>query len=943
MVCQGCGTANPDTVRFCGQCGRALSDSDRTVSIFGGTPDAAAGATQFIPPQTTAGIMSPPPDPTMGATWIGPNAGLSGVLPPGSPFGSRYRIEKLLGEGGMGAVYKAYDVELGRTVAVKLVRPELSSSPLVMQRFKQELLLASKISHKNILRIHDIAEWNGVKFITMAFVEGCDLAGLMEKEGKLSIDRALKFTRQLCLAMEAAHEVGVVHRDLKPQNILIDKDDNTYISDFGLAKSLETEATQMTRTGQILGTPRYMSPEQVEAMDTDHRSDLYSLGLIIYEMFTGELPFRGDSAMQLMYQRVTSEPKDPRAVRPEIPEYIGNMILKCLQKDPANRYQSAREILNDLDAQQAPVIPPSRSSVGNQTISIQLPRPSRRGTFLTIWGILVALAIPFIVPSLRHRIFHTTPAVPAILYRIAVLPLNSEDSMKFVADGISDAIAAKLSNLQGVYVASSSMVATASAAHKDDASLAKALGVNVLVKGTVQSSQDDLSVLIQADNVTRPNGGLLNKEFKGKQKDLMAVEDDIFNSLTDKLTIKLTSDEQARTMRPTEKVDAYEKYLHGQDLLKGQQTVPNFQNALQLFKQATDADPTFALAFAGMADAEMHLYDQTKDPGLLDQAQVAAERAQSLNRNLPEAYVALGNVDRYKGRTEESLAQLQRALALAPQSDEALVRLGLAYLQADKQTEGIDALIKATKVNEYFWGNYAQLASAYFKLGRNDEAIAAADHVIALEPNRPTGYAFKGATLLREGKWNEAVPLLQKANELRPSAQAVSNVGTAYFFAGKYTEAQKMFEQAVKLSPNDATYRGNLADAYRASNQRDKALAEYDEAIKIAFKAYQTNPQDAATLGNLAIFYAKKGDTQQALTFIRRARTLNSKANALMYKEATIDAIAGENKEALDMLGQALRNGYSLEEANSDPEFRSLRQLPEYASLQKEIASKPKK
>src|ERR1035438_5323968 len=244
MVCPGCNADNPASVRFCHQCGRSLQAADdaQTVMLDG-----------------SAGSPGPPPGASQSATWALPAAsGARPVMPtnlaPGTAFGSRYRIEKLLGEGGMGAVYKAYDAELGRTVAVKLVRPELSSSPLVMQRFKQELLLASRISHKNILRIHDIAECNGVKFITMAYVEGSDLSGLMETTGRLPFDRALKFTRQLCLAMEAAHEAGVVHRDLKPQNILIDKDDNTYISDFGLAKSLETEVTQMTRTGQILGT-----------------------------------------------------------------------------------------------------------------------------------------------------------------------------------------------------------------------------------------------------------------------------------------------------------------------------------------------------------------------------------------------------------------------------------------------------------------------------------------------------------------------------------------------------------------------------------------------------------------------------------------------------------------------------------------------------------------
>lgn len=934
MVCPSCGIANPESVRFCGQCGSALSESDRTVSIFGGPAGAAAAA--YSPQQTTTGAGAPSPD-AMGAS-------LSGILPAGSPFGSRYRIEKLLGEGGMGSVYKAYDAELGRTVAVKLVRPELSSSPLVMQRFKQELLLASRISHKNILRIHDISEFNGVKFITMAFVEGSDLAGLMEQTGRLPFDRALKFTKQLCLALEAAHEAGVVHRDLKPQNILIDKDDNTYISDFGLAKSLEAEATMMTRTGQILGTPRYMSPEQVEAGDTDHRSDLYSLGLIVYEMFTADLPFRGDSAMQLMYQRVSAAPKDPRTIVPELAEYIANAILKCLQKDPAKRYQSAREILNDLESEQAPAIAPSRPAVDNATISIQLPRPSRRGAFLAMAALALLLAVLFAIPGVRHRIFRSGAAAPAIQYRMAVLPLRNlgDPSVQYVVDGVTEALSAKLAGLQNVYVASGNMVASM-ASQTDPAKIAHALGVTMLVQGSVQSSDDDIRVVISADDVGKKNGALLHKEFSGKRKDLLSLEDSIFNGLTNALTIKLNSDEQVRTMRPTEKVDAYELYLRGRDLLKGKQTVKNFQDALQLFQQATAVDPRFPLAFAGIADADVHIYDQVKDAAWLDKADAAAQRAESLNENLPEVHVILGSIDRSRGRTEEALAELQRALKLAPQSDEALRRLGLAYLQAGKAKEAIDALTEATKVNPYYWSNFNQLGVAYFKLGQNQAAQAAFEQVIRLEPGRAVGYAFKGAVLLREGQWNEAVPLFLKAIDLQPAAQYYSNVGTAYFFSGRYGDAAKMYEQAVKMSPNDAMFHGNLADAYRASSQRDKAAAAYDEAVKIAFKSYQVNPQDAATLGNLAIFYAKKGDAQRALDFIQKARSIDSKANVLIYKEATIDAIAGRTKDALDRLGEALRNGYSIQEAASDPELQSLRKTPEFAQLQKELAVKPQK
>jgi serine/threonine protein kinase len=220
---------------------------------------------------------------------------VSGGLEPGMDFGPRFRIEQLLGAGGMGRVYKAFDKELSRTVALKTLLPELVSDHLLTQRFKQELLLASKISHRNILRIHDLGEVEGVKYISMAFIEGKDLNQLLKEEGPFPLERSLKIASQMCEALDAAHSEGVVHRDFKPQNVLVGNNNHVYVSDFGLATSLETAKMGMTRTGAVMGTRRYMSPEQVEGKPVDSRCDLYALGLVLYEMVTGATPFSGDS------------------------------------------------------------------------------------------------------------------------------------------------------------------------------------------------------------------------------------------------------------------------------------------------------------------------------------------------------------------------------------------------------------------------------------------------------------------------------------------------------------------------------------------------------------------------------------------------------------------------------------------------------------------------
>ena len=316
-------------------------------------------------------------------------------------FGPRYRIEKMIGAGGMGNVYKAFDKELSRTVALKTLLPELVSDYLLTQRFKQELLLASKISHRNILRIHDLGEVDGVKFITMAFIEGKDLNQLLKEEGPLPLERSLKIARQLCEALDAAHSEGVVHRDFKPQNVLVGANDHVYVSDFGLATSLETAKMGMTRTGAVMGTPRYMSPEQVEGKPVDSRSDLYALGLVLYEMVAGATPFSGDSTWQLMYQRVQVMPKDVKLVNPALPDYVARVIMHCLEKDPANRYQSAKEILADLDAGRSP------SLTGTRTVQINLPVFEKRWWYAAGDGIILLVGLFFAIPKTRHWVFAT--------------------------------------------------------------------------------------------------------------------------------------------------------------------------------------------------------------------------------------------------------------------------------------------------------------------------------------------------------------------------------------------------------------------------------------------------------------------------------------------------------------------------------------------------------
>ncbi|HUA17465.1 MAG TPA: protein kinase [Bryobacteraceae bacterium] len=861
-------------------------------------------------------------------------------LGPGSQFGPRYRIESLIGEGGMGKVYKAHDSELDRTVALKLVRQELASAPSSMQRFKQELLLASRISHRNILRIHDLGDVGGIKFISMAYVQGRDLHDVLEQSGRLPVERAVNIATQLAGALEAAHAEGVVHRDLKPRNVLIDVDDHVYVSDFGLAKSLDSEASTMTRAGEVLGTPRYMSPEQAESKPADHRSDIYSLGVILYEMVTGDAPFTGESSLQVMFQHVQQQPRDPRELNPDLPEYLAKITLKCLEKDPAQRYQGASEILGDLESG----TPPTR------IVRLRIAETAYPKWLFAAMAVLLLLGASLAIRPVRElalgrssiKITTTrTPASTANDKFVAILPLRvtaGDAAVKLEAEGVADSLYSKLYQMKGVHLAFPADVEKVNAADPLN-KIAKQLGVKQIVEGTVQGSGDKIDIVLTLND---SSGRLIwTKDFQGLRQDLLTIEDQTFNQLSDALALKLSTDDLARnSLRPTENISAYEQYLKGRDIMRGKRDVKRIQEALDAYNQAIQKDPGFALAYAGLADASLDMYTQKKDPTWSQKALAAAQHAQTLNDQLPEVHFALGNVYQVTGKTTEAIVELKRALELAPNSDEGYRRLADAYMASGEKDQALQAYQQAIDANPYYWLNYNRLGVADLQLGQNQNALEAFQKVVQLAPDSVPGYENLGATHFQLGNWNQAAANFEKALKIEPSESLYSNLGTAYFYLGKRAESVQMFEKAVELSPNDYGAVGNLADGYRWTGANDKAKAAYERAIALVYKALQVNPKDAAALGFLGVYYAKDGDSRKGLDFIQRARTLDPNDTQLMYFEAVIDALANQQPEALKSLRAALEKGYPVEMARTDPDLKALGQNPDFAKLLAEFSQK---
>jgi len=943
--------------------GKALPTDPEDVTMPG--VQGPSGSGKF----TGTSAQTPPPAASDAATLHDssplPDAGSSPTIPPrtsssgmpmlqlASVLGGRYQILRLLGEGGMGAVYQARDRELDRLIALKVIRPELAGNPSILQRFKQELILARHVTHKNVVRIYDLGEADGIRFITMEYVDGEDLRGHLREREKFSPADAVEVIQQVCRALHAAHTEGVIHRDLKPQNIMRDRQGRIVVMDFGLARSLSDPG--MTQTGALVGTLEYMSPEQAMGAELDQRSDLYTVGLIFYELLTGKVPFKAESALASLMKRTQEQAPPVSQVDSSVPKALSIIVSRCLERTPQDRYASVTELLQQLEAWQAnPNVRPSELErmAPHRERSLQITLPPVRKVWLWVGASALAFVLLLAIPATRNFVLRRpAPGVVGVTgipdlskgKYVAVLPLKilgDEKSLRYVADGLIEALSAKLFQLQEVHVASPSAVEKVAARDLPLNKVARSLGVNLIVQGTVRGTADKLRITLDLEDVS---GGrrVWAQEFSGVPQDVLTLEDQIYAGLVQALELKPTNEELARSgVHPTENVEAYDLYLKGRNALRGSKGGREVQTAIAFFENALKRDPGFALAHSGLADAGLRMYADTKDALWAQKAAAAAQKAELLNANLPEVHLALGSVYNMTGKNAEAINELKRALALIPNSDEAYRRLAKAYFDAGRKAESIEAYQKAIAANPYFWDNHNVLGNAYFRLGETEKALQQYQKVTELAPDNSIGWSNTGAVYFREGKWNDAIPAFQKALELQPDATIYSDLGTTYFFLKRYEDAVKMFEKAVEMSPKDEQLAGNLADAYRWSGNTPKAIATYDKAIALAYQQLQVNPRSPEVTGDLALYYAKKGDAKNGLTYIRQARALDSADLQLIYSEAQVYALTGHPAEALRALRESFRKGYPPEEARSDPELEKLRSLPEFAQLAAEFEKK---
>jgi len=767
--CPHCHHSNAPGTSRCVACDTAFGDVDATLM--------AENATML----TNAAVA---PNWSRNTGSAGSFDGPSMSLEEGSLIAERYEILKMLGQGGMGAVYKARDRELDRLVALKVIRPELAGNPSILQRFKQELLLARKITHRNIIRIFDLGVAAGLRFITMEFVEGQDLSSLLDEGREYTTEETVKLLRQVCAALEAAHSEGVVHRDLKPQNIMIGEGGRVCVMDFGLARSME--ATGMTQAGTVMGTPAYMSPEQAKGMPADERSDLFSLGVIAYQMLTGVVPYKADSALASMLLRTQGPPTPSVEINPAIPQALNDLVQKSLAVDPKDRYQSAALMDKDLHDWQEGTL---AKAIVTPRVALMAESHTKRWIGIAVACAAILAAVAYGVDRWLHR-----AVAPVAPMTVMIADFNNhtgdsvfsgtlESTLKRALEGASFINAYDRTKMRDLGLKAISGPLDDSKAQQ----IAASQGLNVVVSGSIDRRGADYQLSLRA--VQTVSGQVVaNADETASSKDQVLFAVTKLGTAVRKALGDSTSDSAQRFSMETlsaASLEAVHEYAAAlDDLSKGQ-----YEDALKHSSQATDLDPNFGLAYMDMAAASHNISRQQDANKYIKLALNHIDQMTERERFKTRAYSYYLNGDSQKCVDEygallqkypsdtgaynniadclilqrnipKALEEVRRAVAILPKR--ATYRLNDSTYSAyagDFQTAAKEAGVTLQLVPGFSWGFGAQ---AFASLGQGQLASAAKEY----EEVRKTDTSYAAAGLadlaIYEGRYREAVKILEK-------------------------------------------------------------------------------------------------------------------------------------------------------------------------------------
>jgi serine/threonine protein kinase/tetratricopeptide (TPR) repeat protein len=881
-----------------------------------GKPPVAASTPQVQSDITAGGVAT-------GWSSPAPPRTAEGVRPPlqaGSLLGARYEILQMLGQGGMGAVYKARDRELDRLVAIKVIRPDLAGDPDSLKRFKQELILARQVTHKNVVRIFDLGEAEGYKFITMEYIEGRDVKSILAERAKLAPEEAMGIVEQVCRALDAAHTEGVVHRDLKPQNIMLDKEGKVLVMDFGIARSMETPG--LTQTGALVGTPEYMSPEQAKGEDVDARSDLFTLGIIFYQLLTGKTPFQANTIVATLLKRTQERAIPPVKEDPSVPPYLSDVVVKCLEIEPQHRYQSAQEILHDLATRHGP-----------RTRTLRFPRFRTVEEFPTKW-VAPALAVVLLLTLgilFRAKIFgpagkpkSTGPAIS-----LAIVPFRNASG-----DPSLDWLGPSLAEMLSTDVGQSSYLRTVSADRLQQTfhdlriepnskldpdtvrHVAEFSNAQTVVWGHYGKFGNQIRIEATLQDFRRDRTAPLKLEAANEAA-LPETVDRLARAIRENLSLSasVVKELQVQAFKPSSKsIAALRDYNEGLELARQR----NDLEARKRLEAATEEDPEFALAYAKLSEVYSLL-------GYENEAEVASRKAVELSENLPAAEkyrIAASHLRILRDYPKaieayENLAKaapndtdIQSALAFLYRNSGAYDKARSLYgRRLERDPKSADALFGMGRV-EVLSGNL-QTALDYLNRAltitiqlENDEEKALILHIV--------GVAYRKLNKPDEAlrNYQESLAIARRLGEKGAMARNLNEMGQLLYGVGKSDEALRNYQDALKLRRDIGDKQGigetliDLGNLYNERGDLDQALQRYQESLQIQ-RDLSDEFSQAICLNNMGNIYLGRGDYQEALTFYQQALQLREKLKVPAEIAETVHNL-GEATLRMGQFDQAL-------------------------------------